>query len=159
MMYAADSQWWRHHDYCRAFTGERWTQSIGSNNWAQEAFENGLRVIKCRHACELSLDPAYVNSGHNSGFQAFNIAVLRGAKRILLLGVDLNSTFGAHWFGEHPKPLKRPSPFATFIKAFNAAAPVCQINGIEVINCSLISSLLCFPKRSLEDAVRECVAP
>jgi hypothetical protein len=157
MMYAADSQWWRYHGFCRPFTGERWTQWIGSDNWAQEALDNGLRVIKCRHACKLSLDPAYVNSGHNSGFQALNIAILRGAKRILLLGVDLTNNLGAHWFGEHPPPLNRASPFKTFIKAFEAAAPVCQVNGIEVINCSPTSVLTCFPKRSLEDAVRECI--
>jgi hypothetical protein len=159
MMYAADSQWWRHHRFCWGFTGERWTQRIGANDWAQEAQRNGLRVIDCKHATGLSTDPSYVHSGWNSGFQAFNIAFLRGAKRVILLGIDLNTLGGSHWFGDHPPPLKRSSPFATFIKSFEQSASVCQRNNVSVINCSLTSSLTCFPKRSLEDALRECADP
>ena len=154
MMYAADHKWWRHHDWCRAFRGERWTQDRGPQGWVDDASAQGLEIVACRHQLELSTDPHYIASGWNSAFQAMNIAVLQGATRVLLLGVDLHDGGGAHFFGEHPPGLQRKSPWATFRKAFTISAPILAGIGVEVINCSPTSALTCFPYMEVGDALR-----
>jgi len=154
MMYAADHKWWRHHAFCHSFTGERWTQNRGPTGWVDEAGSNGLEIIQCKHSLEVSTDPHFVSSGWNSGFQAMNIAVHLGAKRILLLGVDLHTGGGAHFFGEHPPGLQRSSPWATFRKAFTVSAPVLAGMRVEVINCSPTSALTCYPYMEVGVALR-----
>ena len=154
MLYAADHQWWRYHKFRQAFKGERWTQDKGPEGWREEARLQGLNVIGCRHQLMLSRDPLYVGSGWNSAFQALNIAVLQGATRILLLGVDLHERSGKHFFGEHPPPLQRNSPFKTMIRAFETAAAQLETMRVTVINCSPDSALKCFPVMRVSDAVR-----
>lgn len=153
MMYAADHRWWWHHDWCQWFKGERWTQNRGPQGWVDEASSKGLEIVNCNHSLELSRDQSAVSSGWNSAFQALNLAVLQGASRILLLGLDLRDDHGAHFFGDHPPGLQKRSPYATFIKAFMSAAPVLAEMGVEVINCSQTSALHCYPKMSVEDAI------
>lgn len=106
------------------------------------------------HGFGLSLDPKAIYTGRNSGFQALNIAVLTGAKRILLLGYDgAPSRDGkTHWHGDHPivAPL---SVYAHYRAAFSAAeTPLLEL-GVEVINCSPGSAIDSFPKVPLEKAL------
>lgn len=79
-------------------------------------------------------------SGGNSGLLALQVAVSKGAKRILLFGVDL---CGSHYFGDHPSPLRNPSEkrFETFQKQFAFFKPA----GVEIINCSPESKLRAYP--------------
>lgn len=148
MLYAADHRWWQYHDYVRQFQGQRVTQQSGPKQWPAEAAANGLTVLQSRNNPGFSEDPAVIHTGSNSGFQAVNIALLRGASRILLLGIDL---YGTHWFGEHPPALRKNSPHAMFRKAFAEAAAQLDYSSVSVINCSLLSTLECFPKRTVRE--------
>ena len=157
MLYAADHKWWKHHSYCPTFAKERWSSVSGPGGWCQEATRYGLSLIKTRHAITLSFDPTVIHTGWNSAFQALNIAYLRGATRILLLGVDLNNRHGSHWFGDHPPGLQRSSPYSTFKRAFTEAAPIMAETGVKVVNCSPTSALDCYPVMGVADALRECL--
>lgn len=79
-------------------------------------------------------------SGGNSALLALQIAVSKGAERVLLFGVDLN---GKHYFGDHPAPLKNPTPqrFDVFQKQFSRYRP----KGVEILNCSPDSALKAYP--------------
>lgn len=79
-------------------------------------------------------------SGSNSGLLAMQVAVSKGAKRILLFGIDLA---GTHYFGDHGGTLKNPTPdrFAVFQKQFAGYHP----KGVEVFNCSPSSALKAYP--------------
>lgn len=94
----------------------------------------------------ISDDPSGVMTGQNSGYQALNIAVLAGAKRILLLGIDM---VGKHWHPEHPDP-SGANIYHGCIWHMNKAAPLLKSLGVEVLNCSPISALKCFPKVDIE---------
>lgn len=86
-----------------------------------------------------------IPGGGNSGYQAVNLAYLKGAKTILLLGFDM---MGFHYFGEHPKGLANGSPFHMFIKSFET------INkDIEIINCSRMTALGCFPMMTIDKVI------
>jgi len=152
ILYAADYAWWEHHGYVPEFGGQRWTQHRGTTEWAARARERGLFVVESRMDCtSLSMDPAVIHTGANSAFQALNLAVLGGARRVLLLGVDLK---GPHWFGDHPTGLNRTSPYPVFRASFEAVAPQLAEIGVEVVNCSRSSALQCFPKMTLRAALK-----
>jgi len=154
VLYAADQRWWKHHQYVLTFKGERWTQQQGTVDWPEEAKLAGIQVIHSVNNPGISFDPQQIHTGMNSGFQALNLAVLWGATRILLLGVDMAILDGKrHWFGDHPRGLHRNSPYASFSKAFILAAPQLKRAGIEVINCSLRSTLNCFPKMTIAETL------
>lgn len=154
ILYGADHTWWQHpnHDYVADFPGERWTQNKGAGDWPRVAKEHGIHVIKSRgDITSLSTDPGLIHTGVNSAFQALNLAVLGGAKKVLLIGVDLA---GKHWFGDHPDTLNRPSPFGVMKEAFENIVPQLKELGVEVINCSRKSELTCYPKKTIRAALK-----
>ncbi|MCR4331299.1 MAG: hypothetical protein NUV34_01125 [Sulfuricaulis sp.] len=103
----------------------------------------------------LSLDPEYLVTGGNSGFQALNFGVLAGAKSILLLGYDAREPIGnapSHWFGHHPK--REPvAAYALYRQSMKAAAGAIKSAGVRVLNCSPGSAIDCFEKIKIEDAL------
>ncbi len=154
MLYAADQRWWKHHEYVTEFKGERWSQQQGTIDWPEEAKRAGIRIIQSKNEKGISFDPERIHTGMNSSFQALNLAILQGASRVLLIGLDLAVIGGrTHWFGTHPGKLERNSPYASFRKEFMVAAPQIERAGIEVVNCSLLSTLACFPKMTVAEAV------
>lgn len=154
ILYAADRRWWEYHNYVPAFRGERWTQHQGPKDWPAVAKRRGLNVINSTHKPALSFDPSLIHTGMNSGFQALNLAVLQGAAHILLLGFDLAVLDGKrHWFGDHPGCMNKASPYSSFRKAFTEAAPQLGDAGIDVVNCSMRSTLTCFPKQTVREAM------
>lgn len=158
VLYAADGDWWAHHEGVPAFDGERWSQDDGQPGHSRRKLREvaphyGIRVVRSVAGPGVSFDAAYIRLGFNSGFQALNLAVLFGAARIVLLGFDMQATGGrAHFFGQHPAPLRaRGACFKKFIKAFNEAAPQLASAGVEVINATRETALTCFPRARIED--------
>jgi len=145
VLYAADLDWWRHHNGVPEFDGLKVTHD------PRAAKRYGLKHITVRSSnggAELkgvSLDPAYVHSGGNSGFQAFNLAVLFGARRILLLGYDMQ---GTHFFGEHPGALRKTQDYANWIRRFGTVPAM--LPNVEILNCTRATALKCFPQATLE---------
>jgi hypothetical protein len=90
----------------------------------------------------------YVGGG-NSGFGAFNLAVLAGAKRIVLLGYDFCRN-AQHWHeGYAWKGNSNERMYNKWGEQFQYTLPTLRTLGIEVLNASKISSLNLFPKISL----------
>lgn len=130
-----DKSWWTNTPNAKNFTGEKFC---------------GLAIEPPRDVERFS----GAMSGSNSALLAMQIAVSKGAKRILLFGVDLT---GKHYFGDHPAPLRNPSAqrFEIFKKQFAAYQP----KGVEIFNCSKSSQLRAYPAASLEDFLPKEVVP
>jgi len=166
VLYAADSHWWEWHERglpkpllglsgedvsnrYRAFAGQRCSIEYSGNNITDESVHI-LRNRKTNYQ-ELSLDPCYLATaqGKNSGFQALNLAVLAGAKKIVLLAIDGRP---GHFHGGHPRPT--PELFwEAMRKAFSAAERAIADAGVYVVNSSPGSALDSFPKLPLEQAL------
>lgn len=142
LLYACDDDWWFHHRGVPRFEGtEKWTQS------AMAALQFGLRFVPSVDAPGISLDPSRIHQGGNSGFQALNLAVLLGARRVVLYGFDMRRVDGQlHWFGEHPPNVRRDMDFARCIRAFEVAAPQIKAAGVYVLNATPGSALRCFDR-------------
>ena len=96
-----------------------------------------------------------VSMNANSGAQAINLAMLFGARRILLLGFDMRDIGGrAHWFGQHPKEwLVDVQLYSEWIHKLTIAAPQAKARGVEILNCTPGSALQCFDAKPLEEAL------
>ena len=178
LLYAADAHWWRWHqdglekkslgltaaqvaERFAAFQGER---CAISNSVNKVKMPPGVHVIANAggnvHGDGLSLKAYEIFTGRHSGFQAINVAVLAGAKTLLLLGYDGRAAKDGrtHWFGEHPRPTP-PAIFGEIKKSFAAVEKLLRQAGVTVINCSPGSAIDAFPKMVLEDVLKfDCVA-
>lgn len=85
--------------------------------------------------------------GGHSGFQAINLAVQFGAKRIVLVGFDMTLSGGAHWHKDYRGIAK---PDAKRVKSWREEMDACASQfkqlGVEVLNASPVSALTAYPK-------------
>lgn len=119
------------------------------------------------HPQGISPKPNQVSWNLNSGASAISIAANMGAKRIFLLGFDMQLINGdQHWHKLYRRPADAPPPtrrgglpqtrkfpFDRHLKGFPAIARDAQIRGIEIINVSPNSAITVFPKKSLKEVM------
>lgn len=154
VLYGCDAAWWRNGNGIPKFPGLK----VCASGRVTARFPD-IRIIAVQ-------DPSYdklvllklgcVGSGGNSGFQALNLAVQFGVRRILLVGFDMTDQYGVHWFGRSSGN-GRANPgdwnFRRWRAAFDVASVQLQTAGIEVLNASDLSVLTCFPKTTVEQAL------
>lgn len=88
----------------------------------------------------------------NSGLGAIRLAMLFGAKRIVLLGYDCQHTGGKkHWHGDHPAGLGNAGSVQHWPMRFAAFAR--RLSGVEIVNSSRETALKCFPRMDLDEAL------
>lgn len=154
-LYFCDGKWWDWHKdrpefaaltCIRATLDQRAAETDRSLKWLRNTGRDGLEV-----------EPTGLRTGRNSGYQAINLAVHLGARRIVLLGYDMK--LGAdgrdHWFGTHPQGrVMTPHHFANiFLPAFaTLAAPLAE-RGIEMVNATPGSALDVWPVKTLADCL------
>ena len=85
-----------------------------------------------------------------------NIAYHDAPHALLLVGFDMGPLADdprAHFFGEHPPELRRPSPYPLFIRNFGPIAADLHRAGIHCVDCSPARRLPMFEQMPLADAV------
>lgn len=156
LLYACDNSWWRLHDGCPGFAGEKWTtrQEAHQQHEKDQAIKKyNLHSIRGKYADGFSLTPGLIHYGGNSGFQAINLMILRGFRRIILAGFNMQTIKGKrHYFGNHPRQLNNGSNFESFVPHFVKAAKLLPA-GITIINATPESAIRCFPMMDLATAI------
>lgn len=155
IMFFADARWWRLEnekwsDRLKSFKGLIYTIST------QSAGHPNLRHLQRTRPPKMIVKaPDTVSMLRTSLSAALNIMAHKGVKRIFLLGAD--NTYGpsnrAHCHTEHP--WHRPAETWTVktIELQNCVQPLKEL-GIEVYNCSEISSLPFWPKIDFSEALK-----
>lgn len=112
-----------------------------------------IKRLKRDYKPGLSFRPDTIAWNKNSGAAAINLAVLAGAKRILLLGFDMRLQEGrTHWHNVYS--MKTPNPsFKRFLERYPEIAKDAKKAGVEILNISPDSALDCFPKLSLKEVL------
>jgi hypothetical protein len=152
VVYWADVKWYNWHKdkpEFQAFAGQKCTIGIAG---APLLADKAVYTLKNMGGDGLSVDPAGIMTGSNSGHQAVNLATLSGAARILLLGYDCRSVGGRrHWFGDHPD--RSEPPYEIIRQRYRTIVPMMEQLGIEILNCTKDSAIDCFKFVDLEDAI------
>jgi hypothetical protein len=156
VVYGCDAAWWRSVRGLPEFKGLKlaWDAHVCGEFpnihrvWIDEPKESGDVIVTDQIG--------HVGAGGTSGFQALNLAVQFGAKRILLIGFDMTDRPGVHWYGRNNWPGgNNPGElnFRRWIKAFANAVPTLASLGVEVVNGSPVSQLRTWPKASVEETL------
>lgn len=114
------------------------------------------------HTKGISPNVNMVSWNGNTGGAAINLAVHLGAKRILLLGFDMNidKTQWQHWHNLYNKgPVvderrKRKLPFARHLTCFPPIAEDARRLGVEIINLSPTSAIDSFGKMTVKEFLK-----
>lgn len=153
VVYGCDRWWWE------------WRKGLPEYKGIKIAYDRTLAgkypdiqfIDIVKTADRLVLDsPGVTGSGGNSGFQALNIAVSAGVKRIILIGFDMTDRSGVHWYGRnraHGSNNPTEDNFRRWRAAFKNASAQLHELGIEVSNASQDSVLTCFKKQSVEACI------
>jgi hypothetical protein len=156
VLYACDAPWWKFHKGCPEFKGEKWSSHNVDQNVRDDKSEcarlYGIRIVKGRNADGFSLDPDVIHYGSNSGFQAINLAIHFGCKKIVLVGFDMSGK--SHFFGDHPAQLNRSTRYERYITYYEKAAQLMPKH-INIVNANEGSALECFPKMPLHECLNE----
>lgn len=147
VLYASDGhRWWQWRNGVPEFTGLKY--SAHYNSWSV-----GVPALRATGDSGLDMNPTGIRTGKNSAYAAINVAVHLGAKRILLLGVDMKHAKNRqrHW---HPDDANWPGPAIPLcLSLFPTLIAPLQAAGVSVINCSRDTALTCFPRQTLEEAL------
>ena len=152
MLYFCDRRWYGWHenrDEFKAFHGIKVTldEYVPKSNLEIHGIKNTGRE-------GLETDPTGVRTGRNGGYQAINLAVHLGARRIVLLGYDMQfKDKKSHWHGGHPHKINDSIFKSTMLPCFKTLVNPLKKLGIEVLNATPGSALKVFPMVELEEAV------
>lgn len=163
--YGCDGAWWAYRRGLPGFAGVKVTWD-GSGAVARFPDIHAVRIPE-KHGSKpgdrqfvdriLTDRPGVIGSGNNSGFQALNLAVQFGARRIVLVGFDLA---GKHYYGRNEWP-RAGNPderrFDVWRAIFAQNVPVLNSLGVDVVNASQGSTLSCFRHMPLEQVIKEWV--
>lgn len=153
-VYGCDFPWWRSVRGLPDFDGWRFAYD------ARACDQFGVQAVKIPDPkCDRLLfgETGAVGAGGNSGFQATNLAVQFGAKRILLIGFDATDRGGVHWYGRNGwAGGNNPSEhnFRRWKTALEAAEPDLRARGVEVVNASLQSAIQAYRKVGVTETLK-----
>lgn len=166
IVYGCDRPWWEHRKGLPEFKGLKvcWggNKLTGYPDIRRVKIALGEKGSGKKFSDRLSLEPGTVGGGSNSGFQALNLAVQSGSKLILLVGFDLTTRYGAHWYGRN-RWMGANNPDEVTVKgwrdAFECSLPLLVGLGVKVYNASDVSELKAFQKITVAgflDEVSRC---
>jgi hypothetical protein len=138
-LYCFDPPWWRKNieDLRRDFRGQCFTQ------WTTPP-----KDILCAR-----LNPKFRSFG-NAGANAISLAIMLGARDIVLLGYDcsLGPNGETHHFGDH-EGLRNCDTLPQWPAQFAKLAEYANSRGARVVNATRRTALTCFPLTVLEVAL------
>lgn len=129
---AVDLGWWQQHIHEVRPGPECWTTSAS----AAKEFDLHFFIT-------------YTGAG-GSGARAVELAIVRGAKRVILLGYDCSLEHGLHWHGPHTRTGNPDEgTVQNWHKQFGELADIAKRSGVDVVNCSRRTALTHFRRSDL----------
>lgn len=143
-------RWWQTNGPSLQFNGLRFSLDPDAAAWST------VLQFDANDVTGLDDRPTHLRTGRNSGYAAINLAVHLGARRIVLLGYDLQEgpSGEQRWFGSHPWGTRSWGELGAYLREiFATLVEPARTRGIEIINATRRSALSCFPAMSIEDAL------
>lgn len=150
VLFFGDRSFWQtHKSEILKFNGLR-----VSCDWKNNLNDPRVKVLTKNptHRQGITFKPGLISWNFNSGAAAINLAIQFGAKKIILLGFDmeLDANNNQHWHKYYTSSLKTVGQtMARHLKGFPIIAQDIKGKGIEIINCSPDSKIDCFRKANI----------
>lgn len=154
VIWGDDGFWRREKSNLLQFSGLR----VTCQNKLEVDYHSVVKVLRRdpRKHLGLSFKDDVVCWNKNSGAAAINLAVLLGAKQIILLGFDmkLDADKNQHWHKYYASNVRTvAATFKMHLKGFPVIAEEAKKAGIEILNCNLDSGIDSFRKIELKDII------
>lgn len=132
-VYGGDLAWWDANVKGLNIPADRWTCS------RQASFKHGLKLHRA-------------TGDYNSGMRAIQLAMERGAARVILIGYDCSVENGTHWHGDH-KNTKNPDEARCkrWLTHFIQVSVIAHALKVEIINCSRKTAIKSFRTGDLKE--------
>ncbi len=145
VLYAADSIWWQFNDGAKDFAGRK----FGSEAFISTLYAD-VTVLPITGRVGLEMQPWGIRTSGHSGYQAINLAVHLGAKKIVLVGYDMQAgPRGEHHI--HPDhPHGRHLPYDDYVRNYETMRPMLDAHDIDVVNCSRSTAITAFRRSDLD---------
>lgn len=168
IVYFADHKWWQWHSegiekvwpWIR-FSAEEVKRAFAEFKGQKVTIQHqpmasGPDIYALRNdgAEGLCLKPDGIRTGMNSGYQAVNLAILAGAKKVLLLGYDFKFE-GERGHSHNGHKNRMPAEaYANYAKKFATMAKDLRKLNVEIVNCNHNSALREFRFGNLEEELK-----
>lgn len=142
---AFDSRWWNKYGRRVSHVDEKWAPCpvIARKYHANQ--------YKYRLGGGYSTKRANLYWGELSGYQLLQACSWYGAKRIIMLGYDMQHTGGeSHYHGDHPQDWPNAQELERKKQYWPALARQAEQQGIQLINATRETALTHIPRRALE---------
>ena len=152
-MYFADFRWWQRHHERPAFTAFAGQLCSIQAALGGDVDHEHVHMLRNDGSSGMPKGPNALTTGPNGGYQALLLALLAGARRVLLLGYDMRFTpeGKTHFHSDHPKEWRvAEDMYREYAKMFAGIKPH---DGVEVLNCTPGSAIKAFPHVPLGEAL------
>jgi hypothetical protein len=141
----------RNTDKLRWFSGRAVLYLAISERWAEIGLPQIAGAVYLRHT-----RPGHITRGPTSGDTALHLAILKGAKRIVLLGFDYGVIPGHHHYHSEYSwyHLANTQSWRVWATEFERLARLCSDLGVEVVNASAKSVIPYFPRMTVGEAMK-----
>lgn len=150
VLYAPDPKWWGWHrdEVTRGFRGRKFTLAEHDHPAPPDVAQ-----LNYRSGTTFSTELPMIATGGHAGYQAPQVAWQLGARRIVLLGYDMqpDATGQHHFFGEHPDASH--VPYDTWLSTYDTLLTELQVRGILIVNASRRTAITVIPRESLAMAL------
>lgn len=131
VMFSLDWKYMKeHHDYIMEYPGEVYFAVMTKH---ETFFKPHCTYLKAAREGGLSKEPHAV-IGLNSGYGSLNIATLKGAKKINLLGFDMKLDSKKHFHGGYEWDRSKGASYNAWARRFKHAKEHLNELGVEVVN-------------------------
>ena len=154
-LYGLDRGWWVANQGARKFHGLKFSPSPTVTNVYRDVRRVRLRPVANLLTAETGVIGCGLRTGGgHSGFQAINLAIQFGVRRLLLVGFDMTLENGAHWLIDD-RGVGKPDDgrVRSWRESMDACAPQFKTLGVEVMNCTPRSALKAYPKTTVGEAL------
>lgn len=157
VLWWSDSRFWRHHRDGLGAHGAMWKATCNINYHESDALPDWVKQYVISGHKGFDEDPGKLRSGNNSAFAATHLAAHLGARRIILLGVDMRHgpAGETHFHDGHGMQHLEQTLTDLMVPYFGSLAEPLAERGIEVINASPDSALGIWPRRTIDEGLRE----
>jgi len=154
MLYFCDHDWWREHAERAAYREFAGIKVTLENPKVVKA-EPAVRSLQNLGRTGLCAERHGLHTGQNGGYQAINLAVHLGAKRIVLLGFDMKVSADGrfNWHSGHRRKGSPDQYARLMLPKFPTLLGPLAARGVEVLNATPGSALKCFREVSLQAAL------
>jgi hypothetical protein len=164
VLYAADDRWWKWQLEGKnkvwpwvSFTKEQVRQAYAEFKGQKVTIQHptviqdqDILILENDGSEGLSFRPDAIRTGHNSGYQALNIAILSGAKKILLLGFDMRFINGkSHAHNGHEVKMAEHA-YKKYAQNFSSMQHDLRKIDVDIVNCTEGSLINCFRFSTVE---------